>query len=78
MLQINFFQDHTKVIVCPLMNAVTYIDEKRNFRVFKLDLIELHGSSKELYSRLRYARTMVERLVQSKSGSGRLRSANPT
>ncbi|XP_075292552.1 serine/threonine-protein kinase PLK1 [Opisthocomus hoazin] len=70
-VQINFFQDHTKVILCPLMAAVTYIDEKRDFRTYKLSLIEEHGCCKELASRLRYARTMVEKLLSSKSGSAR-------
>nr|KAG5702903.1 hypothetical protein BaRGS_034676 [Batillaria attramentaria] len=41
-LQINFFQDHTKIILCPLMAAVTYIDEKREFRTFRMNLIENH------------------------------------
>ncbi|NXX96049.1 PLK1 kinase, partial [Centropus bengalensis] len=66
-VQINFFKDHTKVILCPLMAAVTYIDEKRDFRTYKLSLIEEHGCSEELASRLRYARTMVEKLLSSKS-----------
>ncbi|XP_065416426.1 serine/threonine-protein kinase PLK1 [Chrysemys picta bellii] len=70
-VQINFFQDHTKIILCPLMAAVTYIDEKRDFRTYKLSLIEEHGCCKELASRLRYARTMVEKLLSSKSGSAR-------
>ncbi|XP_019614966.1 PREDICTED: serine/threonine-protein kinase PLK1-like [Branchiostoma belcheri] len=74
-LQINFFQDHTKIILCPLMGAVTYIDEKRNSRTFRLSLIEEHGCSKELFTRLRYARTMVDRLIASKSGSGRVKTA---
>ncbi|KAK3101151.1 hypothetical protein FSP39_001346 [Pinctada imbricata] len=74
-LQINFFQDHTKIILCPLMQACTYIDEKRDFHIFKLSGIEKYGCSKELSSRVRYARTMVERLMTSKSGSGRVRSA---
>ncbi|XP_048728781.1 serine/threonine-protein kinase PLK1-like [Ostrea edulis] len=77
-LQINFFQDHTKIILCPLMQAVTYIDEKRDFHIFKLTGIEKYGCTRELASRLRYARTMVERLMTSKSGSGRVRSANPS
>ncbi|BFZ04092.1 hypothetical protein BsWGS_07131 [Bradybaena similaris] len=68
-LQINFFQDHTKVIVCPLMAAVTYIDEKREFRTYRLNFIEKYGCSRDLASRLRYARTMVERLLNSKSAS---------
>uniref|UniRef100_A0A8D0FPA9 Serine/threonine-protein kinase PLK n=2 Tax=Strigidae TaxID=30459 RepID=A0A8D0FPA9_STROC len=72
-VQINFFQDHTKVILCPLMAAVTYIDEKRDFRTYKLSLIEEHGCCKELASRLRYARTMVEKLLSSKSGSARMK-----
>ncbi|KAK6476026.1 serine/threonine-protein kinase PLK1-like [Huso huso] len=66
-VQINFFQDHTKVILCPLMAAVTFIDEKREFRTYKLSLIEEHGCCKELASRLRYARTMVEKLLAPKS-----------
>ncbi|MEE6513423.1 hypothetical protein FKM82_021053 [Ascaphus truei] len=72
-VQINFFQDHTKIILCPLMSAVTYIDEKREFRSYKLSLIEEHGCCKELASRLRYARTMVEKLLSSKSGMARVK-----
>ncbi|XP_024859111.1 serine/threonine-protein kinase PLK1 isoform X2 [Kryptolebias marmoratus] len=45
-VQINFFQDHTKLILCPLMAAVTYIDEKRDFRTYKLSLLEEFGCSK--------------------------------
>lgn len=39
-LQINFFEDHTKIILCPLMGAVTYIDKKRNFRTYRLEMIK--------------------------------------
>uniref|UniRef100_A0A8C6K7F7 Serine/threonine-protein kinase PLK n=1 Tax=Nothobranchius furzeri TaxID=105023 RepID=A0A8C6K7F7_NOTFU len=66
-VQINFFQDHTKLILCPLMSAVTYIDEKRDFRTYKLSLLEEFGCSKELASRIRYAKQMVEKLQDSKS-----------
>lgn len=69
-LQINFFQDHTKVVVCPLMSAVSYIDEGKNFRTFRLPLMERYGCSKELYSRLRYAKTMVERLISKLDSQG--------
>ncbi|KAM9856497.1 serine/threonine-protein kinase PLK1 [Aulostomus maculatus] len=65
-VQINFFQDHTKLILCPLMGAVTYIDEKRDFRTYKLSLLEEFGCSKELASRIRYAKLMVEKLLCSK------------
>lgn len=44
------------------MEAVSYIDENRNFRTYKLSLIEEHGCSRELFVRLKYAISMVERL----------------
>ena len=65
-LQINFFHDHTKIIVCPIMGAVTYIDEKRDYRTFKFTLIERYGCTKEVFTRLKYAKTIVERIMQSK------------
>ncbi|XP_061536345.1 serine/threonine-protein kinase PLK1 [Phycodurus eques] len=64
-VQINFFQDHTKLILCPLMSAVTYIDERRDFRTYKLSLLEEFGCTKEFFSRMRYAKLMVERLMDS-------------
>lgn len=48
------------------MGAVTYIDEKRDFRTYKLSLLEEFGCSKELASRMRYAKLMVEKLLVSK------------
>ena len=57
------------------MSAVTYIDEKRNFRTFRMSLIEKYGCCKELASRLRYAKTMVERLHVLKSSQSRTKTA---
>jgi len=65
--QINFFQDHTKVILCPLMAAVTYIDDTRESRTFRLSLIGEFGCSKALWSRLRYAHAMVRQMLNAKS-----------
>lgn len=65
-VQINFFQDHTKLILCPLMAAATYIDEKRDFRTYKLSLLQKYGCSKELSSRLGFAKLMVEKLLEGK------------
>ena len=50
MFQINFFKDHTKIILCPLMGAVTYIDDQRNHRTFSFELIEKHGKTLMIYS----------------------------
>lgn len=43
--------DHTKIIVCPLMGAVTYIDDKKNFRTFRLNSLENYISHPQ-FSRL--------------------------
>merc|ERR1719308_628306 len=64
-LQINFFKDHTKVILCPLMGAVTYIDEKRRSRTFRFDLIKEHGCSEEISTRLQYVLEKVETMLSS-------------
>ncbi|CAL1287406.1 unnamed protein product [Larinioides sclopetarius] len=62
--QANFFKDHAKIILCPLMGAVSLIDEHRNFTVYTLQLIEKYGCSSALTSRLRYARNMVDKLYK--------------
>ena len=64
-MQINFFKDHTKVILCPLMGAVTYIDEKRQSRTFRFDLIKEHGCSEEISTRLQYVLEKVETMLSS-------------
>jgi len=70
-MQINFFKDHTKIILCPLLQAVTYIDETRRNRTFRFDLLEKHGCTAELASRLNYAYDKVETMINNKSGTGR-------
>lgn len=70
-LQINFFADHTKIILCPLMGAVTYIDGERRFRTYRLTLLEKYGCCRELAHRLRYARTMLEKLKASRASTAR-------
>ncbi|VDN94884.1 unnamed protein product [Brugia pahangi] len=66
-LQLNFFEDHTKLVICPLMGAATYIDSERNFRVLKLAALVKYGCPKALHDRLRYAKMMVERLMSAHS-----------
>lgn len=51
------------MVVCPLMSAVSYIDESKTFRTYRLPLIQVNGCSNDLYSRLRYAKTMCEKLI---------------
>lgn len=70
-LQINFFKDHTKIIVCPLMGAVTYIDESKRFRTFPLKSIEKHGCSASIAKRLSYARKMIEQIQESERRSNK-------
>ncbi|KFM70489.1 Serine/threonine-protein kinase PLK1, partial [Stegodyphus mimosarum] len=62
--QANFFKDHTKIILCPLMHAVSFIDEEKNFTVYTFKLIEKFGCCPLLASRLRYAKNMVEKLYK--------------
>ncbi|CAJ0961496.1 unnamed protein product, partial [Mesorhabditis belari] len=67
-LQINFFADHTKLILCPHLGAVTFIDREKELRTFKLELLETHGFDAELRSRLKYAGGLIERLISKAGG----------
>ncbi|XP_043798427.1 serine/threonine-protein kinase polo isoform X2 [Apis laboriosa] len=53
-VQINFL-DHTKIIMCPLMAAVTYIDTEKNFRTYRFQTIQENGCCKGLAKNLAYA-----------------------
>ncbi|KAK7081261.1 Serine/threonine-protein kinase plk1 [Halocaridina rubra] len=68
-LQINFFEDHTKIILCPIKGAVTYIDEKRNFRTYKMTSLVKNGCRPDLANRLRYARNMIQKLLVNKASA---------
>ena len=70
-LQINFLKDHTMLILCPLLGAVTYIDETKRNRTFRFDLLEKFGCSPELASKLKYACGKVETMLNArKTGTG--------
>jgi len=76
-LQINFFKDHTKISSSLLLGAVTYIDEARRNRTFRFDLLEKHGCTTELASRLTYAYDKVDTMMNNRSGTGgRVASTN--
>lgn len=61
-LQINF-TDHTKVILCPLMNAVTFI-ENNVFRTYRFNTIAEHGCSPELGKCLEYAHKKIGSILK--------------
>lgn len=74
-LQINFSADHTKIILCPLMSAVTYIDVDKTSRTFLFSSIQMHKCcSKEIHKRLQFAlhacTVMAEALQSGKAKQG--------
>ncbi|KAL7054426.1 hypothetical protein AAHC03_013326 [Spirometra sp. Aus1] len=62
-LQMNFFDDHSKIILCPLMEAVTYIDPNRDFKTFRFNLLKANGITEDLRKRLVYASSMIDSLA---------------
>ncbi|CAI5444153.1 unnamed protein product [Caenorhabditis angaria] len=61
-VQINFFEDHIKMILCPLMHAVTFIDQHKRFSTYKFSHLPKNGCPEQYMKRLKYAQSMVERL----------------
>lgn len=50
--------DHRKVILCPLMNAVTFI-EQNTFRTYRFSTISKHGCSPEHAKSLEHAHAII-------------------
>ena len=63
--QVNFFEDHTKVIVSPDGQdyLVTYINSSRQAVNFRLLQLRHFGCSTVLQERLVYARSMLESII---------------
>ncbi|KAB0797265.1 hypothetical protein PPYR_08259 [Photinus pyralis] len=66
-VQINF-TDHTKIIMCPLMAAITLIDET-SFRTFRFASIEKNGCSMVLFDKIRYACDKIAVLQEQANGT---------
>lgn len=62
-VQLNF-SDHMKIILCPRMNAVTYMDHEKNFRTYRFATISENGCSHDLYEKLRYAHEKLKSLLE--------------
>ncbi|EFP02957.1 CRE-PLK-2 protein [Caenorhabditis remanei] len=62
-VQINFFNDHIKMMMCPLMQAVTFIDQNKRMLTYKFSNLEANGCPEKFLHRIKYAKTMIERLM---------------
>lgn len=63
-LQFNFM-DHTKLILCPLMSAATFIDVDKSFRTYRFSTIEKYGCSTSLSKAMEYSKNKIfDRLKQ--------------
>ena len=64
-LQVNFFDDHTKVILCPEGQdyLVTYINSHRQAVSYRLLQFRHFGCSTDISERLTYARKMLESII---------------
>jgi len=64
-IQINFSEDHTKMILCPLMAAVTYIDQEKRCRTYRLSTMQTKKCmSKEIYGRLLFAEKICKAFIE--------------
>lgn len=49
--------------MCPLMAAVTYIDQEKNFRTYRFETIQSNGCSAGLARNLEYALEKLELMI---------------
>lgn len=53
-----------KLILCPRMGAVTYIDTEKQFRTFRFSTLLQTGVGSDLYQKLRYAQEKLKKLLE--------------
>uniref|UniRef100_A0AC35F4V1 Polo kinase n=1 Tax=Panagrolaimus sp. PS1159 TaxID=55785 RepID=A0AC35F4V1_9BILA len=63
--QLNFFDERLKIILCPKVQACTLIGEDGLSHTYSFESLARHGCSKNLFSRLCYAKATLERLISS-------------
>ncbi|VEL32960.1 unnamed protein product [Protopolystoma xenopodis] len=61
---VNFLKDHAKIVLCPLMRAVTYIDAGRDFKTYRFKLLRKNGMIPIVEKRLRYALKMIDFFIK--------------
>ncbi|CAI5441469.1 unnamed protein product [Caenorhabditis angaria] len=66
-VQINFFTDHIKMMICPLMQSVTFIDQQKRMLTYKFSNLTTNGCPQKFLHRLSYAKSMIERLMNDTS-----------
>ncbi|KAH3698953.1 serine/threonine-protein kinase PLK1-like [Dreissena polymorpha] len=64
-LQVNFFDDHTKIILSYMRNDyfVTYIDEERRATTYSMVHLIQDGCQRDILDRMTFARAMLKNLV---------------
>jgi len=63
-MQINNFREHTKTILCPLMEAITVLEQNKGpMRTYKFSAIEKYGCTPYLASKITYAIEKIEMLL---------------
>lgn len=64
-LQVNFFVDHTKIILSPNQNSylVTYIDENRLAKTYSIVSLIKYGCHIDIAQRLEFTHAMLKNLV---------------
>lgn len=63
--QLNFFRDHTKIIICSSATSVCFIDKSRKAHIYRLNHLLKKGCSKGLYMRLKYAKTVLDQIQKA-------------
>ncbi|WAR23042.1 PLK1-like protein, partial [Mya arenaria] len=64
-LQVNFFDDHTKIILSYMRNDyfVTYIDEERRATTYSMVHLIQDGCQRDILDRMTFSRSMLKNLV---------------
>lgn len=72
-MQINWFENHDKLVFCPKMEAITQLNSDGGTRTFKASMLNNgEGITKDMFDKLKYARSMIKKLKDQNANAGRV------
>ncbi|XP_022193614.2 serine/threonine-protein kinase PLK1 [Nilaparvata lugens] len=64
--QVNFLYDHIKLIICPVMDAVTVLNNHTDqLKTLHLDILKTYGCSRMLHKKLKEILPIIDKMLQS-------------
>ena len=66
--QVNFLKTHVKLVICPLVKAITFLNFPgyERDRTFSMEALETYGCDREPFDLIRYSLLVAQQLARER------------